>query len=134
MILDDLRDKLTSQGVATTAELYVHDLPSTPDELLSLHLTAGGPVERAMSAGPGTGQLERPHVQLRVRAGHPMTAYKRAQDAYNALDHLGPVTINGVLYHHVVALQSPFFLEEDLSGRYLYVCNFEVLREIATSS
>ncbi len=134
MLLDDLADKLTSQGVGTAAEIFKTSMPSTPDELLVLLQTAGGPLERAMSASAGTALIERPHVQLRARAARPDTAHKRAQDAYHALDHLGPVAINGVLYHWIEALQAPFFLEEDNAGRHLYVVNFEILRELATSS
>lgn len=135
MLLDDLADRLTTQSVATTGtNLFKSEMPSTPDELVTLFQTAGGPPVHAMGVGPGNAQVEQPHVQVRVRSGRPDSAHKLAQDVYHALDGLGPVTINGVVYHNVFALQSPFFLDQDETGRYVYGCNFEIVRNLATSS
>lgn len=135
MLLDDLADKLSSQGAGTVGtNLFKHQVPASPDELLAVIPTPGGPLERAMSASAGSALVERPHVQVLARAADPMTAHKKAQDAYGILDHLGPVTINGVLYHHVVALQPPFYLLEDDAQRHVWACNFEVVRDLATSS
>lgn len=134
-VLTDLGDRLTSQSVATQGtDLFLGVLPSTPDACTALLLTGGGPASRAMSAGPGTALVERPHVQCITRASRPDDALKRAQDVWFALDHLGAVTINGVAYLHVEALQSPFELGRDEAGRFIFAVNFEVVRVPATSS
>lgn len=134
-LLDDLADRLTTQGVATTGtNLFKAVMPSTPDELIALFQTGGPAPVNLMAAGPGTAVVERPHVQALARAARPDTAHKRAQDVYFALDALGDVTINGVRYLSVYALQSPFFLNTDEAGRYVYAVNFECSREPATSS
>lgn len=134
-MLDDLADRLTTQSVATSGtDLFKSVMPSTPDEVIALFEAAGGPLTRAMSGSPGTALVERPHVQVQARAVRPDSARKRAEDVYHNLDGLGPVTINGVSYQWITALQAPFFLETDETGRYVYAVNFEVLREPATSS
>ena len=135
MLLDDLADRLTSQAVATTGtDLFKSVMPSTPDELIALYQTGGGPPVEVMARGPGTAAVERPHVQVLARAARPDTAHKRAQDVWFALDALGGLTINGVRYLSVFALQSPFFLNTDDVGRYVVACNFEISRVPATSS
>lgn len=134
-IYNDLGDRLTTQGAATQGtDLFLGILPSTPDECTSLLLEAGGPVVRAMSAGGASALAERPHVQVLGRSVTPDGARKRVQDAWRALDWLGPVTLNGVMYLNVEALQSPFYVGRDEAGRFIYAANFEVTRGVATSS
>ena len=134
MILDDLADRLTTQGVVTSGEIYRGALPPSPDELIALFQTGGPAPIHTMNAGPGTAILERPHVQVIARALRADAASKRAQDVYHALDALGPVTLNGVRYHAIWALGTPSFLRRDETGRVEYVVNFEVMRDLATSS
>lgn len=134
-LLDDLADRLTTQGIATSGtDLFKAVMPSTPDEIIAMYQTGGPAPVHAMSAGPGTALAERPHVQVQARAARPDTALKRVQDVWFALDALGGVTINGVRYLSVYALQSPFPLTVDATGRYIYAVNFEITREPATSS
>ena len=134
-LLDDLADVLTSGGVATTGTtLFKGTMPSTPDELLSLYQTGGPPPVHAMSAGPGTALVERPHVHLIARSARADAALKLARDAYGALDALGPRTINGVPYKSIFAIQDPFYFREDETGRKEFAFNVEVVREPATSS
>ena len=135
MILDDLADRLTTQSVATTGtDLFKGRMPPSPVEVIALFQTGGPAPINTMNAGPGTAILERPHVQALIRACTAANASKRAQDVYHALDALGPVTLNGIRYHAIWALQTPFFLRRDESDRVEYAVNFEVMRDLATSS
>lgn len=134
-LLDDLADRLTTQGVATTGtNLFKGMMPIGPDELLGLFVTGGAPPVHAMGAGPGGALAERPHVQIMSRSTRPDNALFLLRKAYQALDKLGPVTINGVVYRSVFALQDPFYVYVDEAGRYMFAVNFEVVRDAATSS
>ena len=131
---DDLCDVLSSGGLGTTGtDLFKGIVPSTPDELTAVFETGGGPTIHAMSAGPGTAILERPHVQVLTRALRADSAKKRAQDAGRLLDALQR-SVNGVRYHSVFALQSPFFLRRDEANRVEFSQNFEIVRFPASSS
>lgn len=134
-VIDDFADKLTSQGVATTGtNLFKHFMPLGPDEMLGLFATGGPAPIDAMGASGSLPIAERPHVQVMGRSGRPSDAMYLVQKAYRHLHNLGPVTINGVIYRHITALQGPFFLYTDETGRYIYACNFEAIRDAATSS
>ena len=133
-LLDDVADVLSSGGVGTVGtSLFKGALPSTPDAVVALFETGGpGPIH-AMAKGPGTALVERPHVQVLVRDARADAAKKTAQDANELLDALER-TINGVKYLSVYAIQAPFFLTRDETGRVVYAVNYEVLRVPATSS
>jgi len=135
VILDDLATKLSSQGIGVcSCTLFKAFLPDRPDAAVCLFGTAGLPPVHAMSAGPGTALVERPRVAVWARDTRPDGAEKKLRDGQRVLDALGPVTINGVLYHSIYALQSPFFLKTDEAGRFIYAMNFEVVRDPASSS
>lgn len=135
MILDDLSDYLSTNGVGTVGtNLFKGTLPSTPDAAVALFKTGGPAPVNMMGAGPGTAVVERPHVQVLARDTRSDAAEKKAQDVWSLLDAFGDKTINGVRYLSVYALQTPFFLNRDGSGREVFACNFEVTREPATSS
>ena len=133
-MLDDLADVISSGGIGTVGtDIFKGIVPSTPDELTALFETGGGPAVHAMSAGPGTALMERPHVQVLTRAARADSAKKRASDANRLLDALQR-SVNGVRYHSVFALQSPFFLRRDEANRVEYAQNFECIRQQASSS
>lgn len=135
MILDDLSDYLSSQGIGTIGtDLFKASLPSTPDAAVALFKYGGPAPVHMMSAGPGTAIVERPHLQVLARHTHPANAEKKAQDIWTLLDALGDKTINGVRYLSVYAIQTPFFFQKDETGRFTYACNYEIVREPATSS
>lgn len=135
MILDDLADVLSSGGVGTVGiDIFKATMPNAPDQLVALFKTGGPAPIHAMAAGPGSAVVERPHVAIWARAARSDAAEKLAQDCWNLLDALGDRTVNGIRYLSVFALQTPFFLQEDETGRRVYACNFEIVREPATSS
>lgn len=130
-VLDDISDVLSSGGI--TPSIYKSVLPSTPDSVLALFETGGPAPIHAMAKGPGTAVVERPHVQVLSRDTRADTARHIAQQATALLDALER-TVNGVRYLSVYAIQSPFFMQRDETGRVLYAVNFEVLRVPVTSS
>ena len=133
-LADDLADVISSGGVGTVGtDIFKGIAPSTPDELTAIFETGGGPPVHAMSAGPATALMERPHVQVLTRALRADSARKRASDANRLLDALQR-SVNGVRYHSVYALQAPFFLRRDEAGRVEYACNYEIVRAAASSS
>lgn len=134
-VLTDFADKLSSGGVGTPGkDIFEGYMPAGPDDLMGLFLTGGPPPVHAMGRGPGGAVAERPHVQIISRATRPDSALFTIQKAYLALDKLGPVTINGVIYRSIFALQSPFYIYTDESSRYHFGVNFEATRDPATSS
>ena len=131
-LLDDVSDILTTGGL-TAATIVKSFVPSTPDDVVAIFETGGPAPVHGMARGPASALLERPHVQILSRAGRADTAKKNIQDANRLLDGLD-LTINNVRYHGIYALQSPFFMERDNSGRVTYAVNFEVLKAPASSS
>ena len=133
-LMDDLGDVLSSGGIGTVGtDIFKGIVPSTPDEITSVMETGGAPPVHAMSAGPGTALLTRPHVQVLTRAARADSAAKRAREAGRLLDALQR-SVNGVRYHAVFALQDPFFLRRDEANRVEFAQNFEVVRANASSS
>ena len=135
-LVDDIADRLTTQSVATTGtNLFKDQMPSTPDELIALYETGGPAPVRVMGVSTGTRPTaEQPHLQVIVRATRSDAARKLARDVFHNLEAVGPVTINNVVYYGILALQTPFFLRKDESGRYEFAVNFEITRQFVTSS
>ena len=134
MILDDFADCLSSAGHGVTGtDLFKSMLPSRPDAVIGLIHYGGLEPVRGMagSAGQALAQIER--VQVIVRNPRYEDAAKLAQDVWFTLDGASRA-INGVQYQWISALQSPFFLGRDENNRSLVACNFECVRDTATSS
>ena len=133
-LLDDLADYLTTQSVATTGtNLFKSMMPKGPDEMLGLFLTGGADPVHGMGPGPGGALAERPHVQILGRANRPDDALFLVRKATQALDKFSG-TINGVIYRSIFAQQDPFFVYQDEASHYVYSVNFEIIRDVATSS
>lgn len=135
MLLDDLLDYLSSDGGVGTSgtDLFAARRPETPDDAVTLYETQGKEPEHTMGTTPGLPALERPRVQVVARGSGYVTARQKMRDVMVALDGLRNRTINGVQYHYIQALQSPFDLGVDELNRPLIVCNFEVQKAASTS-
>lgn len=134
MLLDDLVDYLSSQGVSGTIRKgYSED---TPDAEIVLYETEGLSGVHTLGDTPGQGPVERPGIQLRVRdaAREYETARRRAHGVWKLLDSLPGRTINGRRYLYVEAVQSPFLMGRDAGARVLIGCNFLIQAEPSTSS
>lgn len=138
MVLDDLADLLSSGGLGTVgASIYKGYTPEAGDTpVLTLYEYAGGQPVRAMGPNAGEDPAEAVAVQVVVRAGQ--WDYEAARDlahqAWKQLEGLPERTINGVRYLYGSARQSPFLMGRDPQGRVLIACNYDVLKEVSTTS
>jgi hypothetical protein len=91
MLLDDIKAKLISAGVAntTTWRCFVSYAPDSQDQLISLHDTGGYPQETL------AGDVNHETFQVRVRAGARdyATARSKWQEVFNALNDASPPTV-----------------------------------------
>lgn len=133
-LVDDMADYLSTSGIGTIGtNLFKTLLPDSPDACVAIFATGGMEPAHAMGAGPGGAVAERPNIAVWSRDARPDNAEFLARKAFFLLDKLGR-TINGVEYKAIFALQTPFFLQRDETGRAIYACNFSVVRASATSS
>lgn len=131
MVLDDLAAYLATQGCGTLAtDLFVSQLPATPDLCTALFEYEGQASLRAMAAGPGAALAERPNVQVVVRGGTYAAARSRIEAAYMHLDGLSFTSSSGVRYMDCAALQPPFFLDRDETGRSRLAFNIAVVKAL----
>lgn len=138
-LTDDLALALQNGGVGTLAEsIFSGRLPDLPagdpsGGLVSVLLSPAAEVSvRAMGPSLTVPSLERPRVQVVIRGASFSEAEAKAALAMSALDNLGPVTLNGLLYQSVEALQRPaFFLEADAQDRHVFAFNCSVTRSAA---
>lgn len=133
-LVDDIGDVLSSGGLgAAGTDLFKTFLPDAPDACVAVFATGGMAPAHAMGAGPGGAVAERPNLAVWARAARSDDAAFTARKAFLLLDKLSR-TVNGVQYLGVFALQSPFELKRDVTGRPIWACNYSVVRAAATSS
>jgi hypothetical protein len=120
---DGLARYLADQGLVTYPGDVFFDLsPASPDAAVTLTVYGGAPVDSKLP-------YDAPSLQVRVRA--PATdraqARTRAQALYDALNGLGPITLeDGTRLLLAVANQSPGSMGQDELGRIEYVVNFSL--------
>lgn len=137
MVLDDICDLLSSGGVGVEGStLFKSYLPEKPDAALVLYEYGGSEPASAMSPGAGTVAAEYCSVQVVCRAGVYDYASARAQAhrAFKLLEGLVERRINGVRYLYASAKQSPFMMGRDEASRQLVACNYEVVKELSSTS
>lgn len=133
MILDDLADYMSSQGLGTTGtNLFKGIMPDTPDACVAVFETGGLPSVHAMASAVGQAVVERPRIQVLCRAAQYdyATARTKAHDVYKLLDGLPARDINGTAYKWVAAIQSPFYMGSDANGRPLIATNYEITKAL----
>lgn len=138
MILDDLGDYLSSGGIGTVGStgnygIFLGSLPAWPEKAVAIYETGGFSSIHAMSTGPGAAVVERPRVQVVVRAPSYSTGRQKAQDVYRRMDGLRERTINGVRYLWAASVQSPFLMGRDENDRPLIACNYDVMKVLSTA-
>lgn len=118
-VLEEIATYLTAQSHLGGASGWVHAIgfmPDSPDKLLGLFRFGGRfPI--------GKDGLERPGVQLRVRAGDYATASAKAVALFDLLRGVEPAAITGVRYMHAVG--SPNWLGQDSNNRPEFSINFD---------
>lgn len=116
-----------SLGVPGT-DLFRDYLPDTPDVVTTLDEYAGAAPVHTM--GPQAAGLVYPMVQFVTRgaARDVDTPRARAKAIFDALDGLANVTIGGVRYVSIFAVQQPFLMNRDPLERVLFAFNARVCK------
>lgn len=133
-MVDELRDYLTSQSVATSDEIFLDWLPSTPDQCIAIYAEPGLPPELGFGESAGV-QFERPNAQVVARAAaeDDATAEDLAWSAYQALAKIQARSVGGTPYLLVLPMGSPSgqVLGRDESQRPRYSFNLNVRKELS---
>lgn len=113
--------KMASEGPGNN--LYVHDLPPSPDFAASVIPYEGGASDETF-----TNPLHTRHPRVQVTIRHPLshTALERAGDILKYLVQVKDQTINGTDYQRIKNVGEPFEIGPDSSNRQRAVVNFEV--------
>lgn len=126
MLLDDIADYLSTGGVAN---VFKDIAPDSPDTVTSVYGTGGRPSTHTMVA-PHV--LEEPRVNVVCRAKDLQTAHQNAKTVYGLLNGVRNKTLNGVLYHWVVAVEEPKSLFRDQNARFAVACNYDIKKDRST--
>lgn len=133
-ILLDLGTYLDGATIATAdltlgTNLFLGREPADPDTCVTLYETGGRPADDFFGDGTAPA-LERPGLQVRVRASGYSTAAALAGDVWQALAKVSNDTLSGTLYQRVMPLQSPFAFDRDDRDRMVFAANFDVIRNV----
>ena len=136
MILDAIAAHLAAAGLGLTegTNLFKSILPDSPDACVAIFETPG----RASTKAFGTTiQFENARFQILARSsreslvsGAYSTARSLADSIYVKLDGAGNLTLSGIKYLYIEALQTPFQLERDENHRAIICCNYETQKAV----
>ena len=130
MLLDELSTRLTDMSLVAAGYVVVKGtMPASPDKVIALRETGGGPPDVAL----GGGVVENPAVQVVVRGSPGDYAAPRLvlEAIYQASLTWGAFTASGTRYLNVGALQSPFPLRVDANDRQEVAVNFLAQKELS---
>ena len=120
----DLAEHIEDAGHATVGtDMFVGFMPDSPDNCIVLTLTGG-------MAPEITVDLEYPGVQVRLRNASHGTGKALINTIYSLLHQITNTTIEGRMYHSVLATQGPSYLGKDQKDRAVFVCNFAIIKMI----
>jgi hypothetical protein len=132
MLLDDLNGYLVAGNVGSTS-IFSGWMPFSPDTAVVIHETGGLPSVHTMSTGPGHPAVEQPRVQVVVRAPAYEDARIIMHRVHARMDGAKDLTLNGILYHWIDAVQAPFFLRQDENNRIELACNYQIIKDVSTT-
>lgn len=123
VMLRDIAQLLQTGGIGTLgADLFLGQLPDSPDNCVAVFEYAGGPPDLHWGG-------EYPGLQVLVRNKSYEAGRAKIEAAKNVLHGLAETKVNNHRYLLIRANQSPFLLERDASDRVVFVCNFSVIKE-----
>ena len=134
MILDDVCDYLSSGGIGTVGtDLFKGFAPDSPNACTIVYETGGQAPVHAMNPAAGAAVVEMPRVQVvcRATAYDYSTARSKAHSVFKLLDGLPTRSINSIDYLWGAAVQSPFLMGRDKSGRVLIACNYDIVKRLS---
>lgn len=137
MLVDDIATYLSSQvGLTPGTDLFLGTMPDSPDAVVCVYESGGLSPIKAMGNVAGAAKVERPRIQVVSRGvafGYE-DARATAHAVFLKLDGLPFRQINGITYHWGSALQSPFLMGVDEQGRPSIACNYDIVRQMSTST
>lgn len=122
MLIKDIAEYLQAKGIGFPGtDVFLGTMPDTPESVIVLYPTGGYPQVLPLEDIQVT-------VQIMVRDLDYTTGYKRIQAVFNALDGGENRYIRVLSGRQMVcrAMQSPFFLEQDAKGRFVFAFNVVV--------
>lgn len=131
--IDELAAYAVSAGVGILGtNLFRFALAPSPDKQVALVQYKGG-MESEQAFGADALKWEYPRIQVISRSdiNDPRPAAQKAEDAYRAFGKIGAETLTSTFYLSCTVLQPPFLLGVDDSGRYLFVFNIELYKEVS---
>lgn len=125
-LADDIADYLATQNCGTVAtDIYTGRLPDTPDACLAVIERPGAPPLMTLTGGTlAELKIDRPMIQIRIRATSYNTGQVLAHKVFKALQGLTEVTLGGSLIHLMEAVQSPAHIGLDEKQRDEWSQNF----------
>ena len=128
VLTTDIATQLQTDSIGTISSaedwgIYEANMPAAPNNCVAVFAYGGSPPPLAWEG-------ETPNVQVRVRGSSHSATYSKAYTVLKSLHELTDTTINTTLYYHIRSIDSPSTLGRDAKGRYLYVVNFEVIKEL----
>jgi len=124
-LLDDIRAKLIAASVGTTSNIFIGEMPDTPDACICLYEYAGSPPDLTHDSQ----EIEHPGLQVKVRNASYSTGRAKIESVVTALHLTANTTLTATKYLFIRANQSPFCLGRDASRRWEWVVNFTVSKE-----
>lgn len=135
MVLAELTAYLVTQSIGVSGTtLFYGKMPTDPDVLVSL-FEYGGLMNEPELGGAGTTRLEFPRIQAVSRGISNDYDSPRLvmQNIITAFTKIANVTLSGIQYKAVQALQPAFFLMRDGNNRVLFACNFQVTKAYSST-
>lgn len=117
-LLADIKTLLT--GIETN--VYVGDMPDTPDNVFTLFRTGGADPAHSFDDR----EFTRPTIQVRIRNISYTMAETKAEQVSAALDGLTEQTINGTRYISIMQQGDILPIGKDAKGRSELTVNFQV--------
>jgi hypothetical protein len=130
-VLDDLVALLIAESIAPSDSIFVSsvaDIPPDEGPYLSLVGTGG---REPIGTHNDMVDIERPSVQITVRATDYKDAERWAMAAYVLLRGIRNQVINGTFYQEIRAMQVPYDLGADAQGRARCAFNLRITRDSA---
>ncbi len=125
MLLDDIKDYLETNNIGTFgADLFIGQLPPSPDDCIALFEYAGEPPDLHW---PG----EYPGLQVICRGNKYNACRGKIELVKNTLHGVTEEIINGTRYLLIQARQSPESMGKDENGRQLFVINLRIIKEVS---
>lgn len=118
-----------SSTVGTPGEqnFFIGDLPSSPTEAVALNEYPGD--QPLYFLGGGGSEIERPRIQLTVRAEDYERSRELVHEIYDLVKDHGPFTLNGTTYLKFRAISRPSEISPDAENRTLFSLNVMMWRE-----